>query len=99
MAELSIKITIANRVYPLKVNEEEEVNIRNAAKRINEKVKDYAENFSVRDNQDLLAMCALQFANELLTNESKLSSGNENLTGQLTEIDNIITAVLEKSPS
>jgi cell division protein ZapA (FtsZ GTPase activity inhibitor) len=44
MGEISIKITISDRIYPLKVNVEEEEIVRRAAKIINERIKDYQEN-------------------------------------------------------
>lgn len=42
MGEISIKINIADRVYPLRVTTEEEEVIRHAAKLINEKNKGIA---------------------------------------------------------
>ena len=64
MAEsLKIKVTIAGRVYPLKVkNANEEEGMRKAAKKINDLVSRYEQNYAVSDKQDVLAMCALQFA-------------------------------------
>jgi cell division protein ZapA len=64
MAEsLKIRITIAGRVYPLNVkNENEEEGMRKAAKKINDLVLKYEQNYAVSDKQDVLAMCALQFA-------------------------------------
>ena len=60
---LKIKVTIADRVYPLTIkNEREEEGIRLAVKKINEMVKQFEQNYEVRDKQDVLAMCALQFA-------------------------------------
>ena len=37
-----------------------------AAENINKRVKEFEDNFAVKDKQDLLAMCALQFANEAM---------------------------------
>jgi cell division protein ZapA (FtsZ GTPase activity inhibitor) len=51
MGEISIKINIADRVYPLKVNMEEEEIIRRAAKLINDRIKEYQENYAVRDSR------------------------------------------------
>lgn len=60
---LKIKVTIAGRVYPLKVkNENEEEGMRKAAVKINELVTKFEKNYAVSDKQDVLAMCALQFA-------------------------------------
>ena len=96
MAELSIKVNIANRVYPLKINFSEEENIRKAAKLINEKMKEYEENFSVKDKQDLLAMAALQYANEALGSTGKFSEDQNSLIEDLNEIDTLVNSHLEK---
>lgn len=75
--EISIKVTIGDRQYPLKIDSREEEFVRKAAKLINEKAKFYQDNFSVKDKQDSLAMAALEFASELLTlQESKHSDQN-----------------------
>jgi cell division protein ZapA len=58
MEELSIKIKIADREYPMKVKRHEEERVRAAGKLINEKLKHYKEQFGIDDKQDLLAMVA-----------------------------------------
>ncbi len=65
--EISIKVTIGDRQYPLKIDPQEEEFVRKAAKLINEKAKFYQENFSVKDKQDSLAMAALEFASDVLS--------------------------------
>jgi cell division protein ZapA len=62
--ELSIKINICDRFYPLRISSLEEEGVRKAAKIINERVKYYIDNYSVQDKQDALAMVALEFAVE-----------------------------------
>ena len=62
MGELSIKIKIANRVYPLTVDSSEEEGIRNAAEKINQSIGDFERLYDVKDKQDLLAMAALKVA-------------------------------------
>ena len=62
---LKIKVSIADRVYPLTVKTEEEEGIRKAVKKINELIKKFERNYAVRDKQDVLAMSALQFASKL----------------------------------
>jgi cell division protein ZapA len=71
MGELSIKIKIANRVYPLTVNAEEEEGIRNAAEKINQSVGDFERLYDVKDKQDLLAMAALKVATRNFDLEKK----------------------------
>jgi len=58
MEELSIKIKIADREYPMKVKRVDEERVRMAGKLINEKLKSYKEQFGIDDKQDLLAMVA-----------------------------------------
>jgi len=69
--ELSIKVNIANRIYPMRVKLQEEEGIRKAVNEINERVKQYEQSYAVKDKQDLLAMCALQFATEALNYQGK----------------------------
>lgn len=59
---LKIKLSIADRVYPLTVNPSQEEGLRRATKKIDEMIKQFEQNYAVRDKQDVLAMCALQFA-------------------------------------
>lgn len=58
MDELSIKLKIADREYPMKVKRVDEERVRMASKLINEKLKSYKEQFGIDDKQDLLAMVA-----------------------------------------
>ncbi len=59
---LKIKISIADRVYPLTINPSQEEGLRKAAKDIEIMIKRFEQSYAVRDKQDVLAMCALQFA-------------------------------------
>lgn len=59
---LKIKLSIADRVYPLTINPAQEEGLRKATKKIEEMIKQFEQNYAVRDKQDVLAMCALQFA-------------------------------------
>ena len=63
---LSIKVSIANRTYPLRITQEEHDRVLQAAENINKRIKEFEENYAVKDKQDLLAMCALQFASEAM---------------------------------
>jgi cell division protein ZapA len=60
--KLKIKISIADRVYPLTIDPRQEEGLRKAAKSIDKLMKQFEQNYAVRDKQDVLAMCALQFA-------------------------------------
>jgi len=93
--KLKIKVTIGNRVYPLTIkSEQEEEGVRKAVKKINDLIKKFEQSYEVRDKQDVLAMCALQFASveelksiysdlEIKNVENKLKGINEKLVAHL----------------
>ena len=54
---IKIKLNIGDRVYPLTVQRSQEFYFREAAKIIEKTIKNLEQNYSVRDKQDLLAMC------------------------------------------
>ena len=58
--KLSIRVNVADRYYPLKVERENEEKIRKAARMINEKVLQYKQRYTDKDVQDFLAMAALR---------------------------------------
>ncbi len=58
---LSINVSIADRRYPMKIDRNDEERIRKAVKILNERILQYQVRFKVKDQQDLLAMTALQF--------------------------------------
>ncbi len=87
--KLSIKVTIANRHYPLRISRSEEEAIRKSAKLINERIKEYEQNYAVTDPQDLLAMCALQFANEA-SSKNKKAELDEDQQNKAIEIEQML---------
>lgn len=63
--KLKIKLTLADRVYPMTITTDQEASLRASAKKIDSMIKQLQENYAVRDKQDVLAMCALQYAAQL----------------------------------
>jgi cell division protein ZapA len=93
--KLSIKVAIANRQYPLRISRAEEEAIRKSAKLINERIKEYEQSYAVTDPQDLLAMCALQFANEASSAKSKKADMNEEQQNKAIEIEQMLDEYLD----
>ena len=60
MDEFTITVKISNRSYRLKIDRDEEGEIRNAVDQINKSIKAYADNIAYKDEQDLLALVALE---------------------------------------
>ncbi len=91
MAELSIKLKIGNREYPMKVKSEDEERIRRAGKILNEKIKFYRDRFNLEDNQDLLAMVAFDCQVEKMKNEEAIESTDEVALEQIKNLNQIIS--------
>ena len=95
--KLSIKVNIAERYYPLKIERVDEEKIRKAARTINEKVLLYKQKYIDKDTQDFLAMAALQFVIKLMEDEElKVTSDFEE---SLTELNLEIESFLKESNS
>jgi cell division protein ZapA len=94
--KLKIKLSIADRVYPLTVEPSQEEGLRSASKKIDTMIKQFEENYAVRDKQDVLAMCALQFASQL--EQKKIDSSVDNLetNERLNKINDLLVKYLDK---
>lgn len=88
MSELSIKVIIAGRTYPLTIKREEEEMIRKAAKSIDEQVSRFGANYAVKDKQDLLAMTALQLATRNAATPAE--SDKSQMESEMSEIDQLL---------
>ena len=90
MSELSIKVVIGGRTYPLTINRDDEEKIRKSVTEIDNNIKNLKENYAVNDMQDLLAMTALEYANDSVTKNNsveidKLSKEIFNLRNELED--------------
>src|SRR5512137_1273081 len=96
--KLSIRVNVADRYYPLKVEREKEEKIRKAARMINEKILQYKQRYSDKDIQDFLAMASLQYVIKLNEEEEKISHNTypDTIKELIIKIDNVLE---EKSNS
>ena len=81
---------IANRIYPLKIDRNSEEYIRNAVKKIEKRLKFYEDNYAIKDKQDLLAMCLIEYASKSESINNKTIVEDNGLTGKLTNIQTIL---------
>ena len=90
-----IKLTIANRAYPLNVPVEQEEGLRVASKKIDIMIKHFEENYAVKDKQDVLAMCALQLATQ--TEQENISEAkiNDEVNKRLEKINKSIQEIID----
>ena len=94
MSELKIKISIAGRNYPLTIDRKHEEEIRKAGNDVNEVVKKFESNYAVDDKQDVLAMCALQFASRIQNKKISQRDENEEVVKCLKRITEKIQSVI-----
>ncbi len=94
--KLKIKISIADRVYPLTVNPSQEEGLRSASKKIDSMIKQFEENYAVRDKQDVLAMCALQFASQVEQKQIDNAIDGVETIEKLNKINSILDQYLNK---
>jgi cell division protein ZapA len=93
MAELSIKIKIAEREYPMRVNEEEEERLRIAGKMLNERLRLFREEFRIDDKQDLLAMIAFDLLADKLKEEESHQQSRQILGEKLDSLDTLLSSL------
>ena len=94
--KLKIKISIADRVYPLTVEMSQEEGLRSASKKIDTMMKQFEENYAVRDKQDVLAMCALQFASQVEQKQIDNAIDGVETIERLNKINSILDQYLNK---
>ena len=87
---LKIKLSIANRVYPLTIAPNQEEGLRLAAKKIEAMIKQFEQSYSVRDKQDVLAMCALQFASQVEQKALDKEYVSEHVEDKLNAINDML---------
>ena len=88
--KIKIKLNVADRVYPLTISMDQEASLRASANKIEMMTKQLENNYAVRDKQDLLAMCALQYAAQL---ENQLE--NKNMESEPSKKVNELIEIIE----
>jgi cell division protein ZapA len=96
MGDLSIKIKIGDREYPMKVKPEEEERVRLAGRLLNDKLKNFREHFRIDDKQDLLSMIAFDAQAGLLKSEQGKVELLKKIDAQIAELDDLLTRSLKK---
>jgi cell division protein ZapA len=92
--KFSIKVNLVDRYYPLKIDRKDEERIRKAARLINERVLQYKQRYADKDNQDFLAMAALQLAIKNLEWEEK--ENDQEIYGKLVEITDSLEEYIQR---
>ena len=88
--QLKIKLSIADRVYPLTINPSQEEGLRLATKKIEEMIKRFEKSYAVRDKQDVLAMCALQFAAQVEQKQIDKTNDKQEMEDKLEALNQLL---------
>jgi len=87
-----IEIAISGRKYPIKVNEEEELAVRNIEKKLNQQVHQFQLKYPNNDKLDcvIMTMLTLAFENSKLSDETNKNG----LIDKLDDIDRLLDKVI-----
>ncbi len=91
-----INVVIGGRNYPVSVaNTEVEQGMRAAASKINKLIANYEDNYAVNDKQDVLAMCALQFASFIEVNKVLDEEKNDEVIAEISKLNSKLESYLK----
>jgi len=82
---------IAGRPYKMRVRREQEEIVRKAADYVEEEIQNFAHTYEHQDQQDILAMIALQNAVGILELEQKKDFREKEMMTKLQEIDEVLS--------
>ena len=86
---VSIKVNIAGKEYPLKINSSEEQQVMAVELEINEKLKALQTNYGVKDKQDLLAMFLFQYMMANKKSNTDSEAVNDGLHNKLKDLEEL----------
>jgi cell division protein ZapA len=76
----------------MKIERKSEEFIRNSVKKIEERLKYYEENYAIKDKQDLLAMCLIEYASKFESVSSKKVVVDDGLSVKLAKIEALLSS-------
>ena len=90
MSEVNIKVEIASSFYPLKVNADDEQNIKEVVNLINTKIAEFEKTYAVRDKKDVLSMVMLQLVAQLYKKANSAEAELSNLKTLFTDVEEML---------
>lgn len=89
--DLNINVSIADRLYAIKVSPEDKELVVKAVDKIHMMVQEYSERYAFKDKQDLLAMAILQYSTQLEKLDCREEKEDNRITDDLLYIDSLLT--------
>lgn len=88
--KIKVKINIAGRHYPLLINADEELAVRNAGKEINGMIQEFEVKYAVTDRQDAISMTALQLASKYMLLKDSGTKEDTDLNEKIIQLTEFI---------
>jgi cell division protein ZapA (FtsZ GTPase activity inhibitor) len=95
MSVINIKVEIAGSVFPLKVDAEDEKNIKEAVNLINTKIAEFEKNYAIKDKKDVLAMVMLQLVAQLYKQANTAEREVSNLKKLFVDVEEMLKVHLQ----
>lgn len=90
---IAINILIGDRSYRIKINPQDEQEVRKVVKLINDKVLEYKREFAGKDMQDYIAMVLLWYATQRIDDTNSNTQSPE-LEEKLHNMENALDKIL-----
>lgn len=90
MSEVTLKIEIAGKEYPLKVTKDNANFIEEASQLIKSNLSDFEKKYSITDKKDILAMVFLQTVSEFLKERENKQNELASLKTLLDELGDLV---------
>jgi cell division protein ZapA (FtsZ GTPase activity inhibitor) len=90
MSEVNIKVEIDGSVFPLKINANDEQNIREAVGLINKKIAEFQRNYAVKDKKDVLGMVMLHLVAQFYKQATDAEKELSNLKKLFTDVEEML---------
>lgn len=86
---IQIKVHIAERIYPMKIDPDDEPLIRGAAKKLNSDMMEFSSKFKVTDKQDIMAMVSFDAVLSLKKEYEAYQSSEKKIDLMLSELEEL----------
>jgi cell division protein ZapA len=90
MSDVSVKVEIADGIYSLKIKSEDERNVKQAVKLINQKIAEFEKNYGIKDKKDVIAMVTLQLVSQLVKEKTQAEQELSTLKLVLEDVEQML---------
>ena len=84
--KVKIKVSVAGRIYPLRVTPDEEEFVRKAVDFIDERMKALEKQYAIKDVQDLQALLLIELASELFYLKNNTKNNHQLIIDKIDEL-------------